>query len=131
LAIYCLVAVGEGFKTPMSKRFTPVARKLRRNKTDAEALLWSRLRNRQLENAKFRFQAPFDDYVADFLCHSASLIIELDGSQHAESPQDKNRDAVMEIAGYRVIRFWNSEIFDNLEGVLEEIRQAVLASKED
>ena len=113
----------------MKKRLTPVARKLRRNKTDAEALLWSRLRNRQIENAKFRFQAPFDNYVADFLCHSASLIIELDGSQHADSPQDKIRDAVMEIGGYRVIRFWNSEIFDNLEGVLEEIRQAVLGEQ--
>ena len=85
----------------MQKRLTPVARKLRRDKTDAEALLWSRLRNRQLENAKFRFQAPFDD---------------------------KDRDAVMEAAGYRVIRFWNSEVFGNLEGVLEEIRQAVLAN---
>ena len=121
--------MGEGFKPPMKKRLTPVARKLRRNKTDAEALLWSRLRNRQIENAKFRFQAPFDNYVADFLCHSASLIIELDGSQHADSPQDKIRDAVMEIGGYRVIRFWNSEIFDNLEGVLEEIRQAVLGEQ--
>ncbi len=115
----------------MTKRLTPVARKLQRSKTDAEALLWSRLRNRQLENAKFRFQTPFDDYVADFLCHSASLIIELDGSQHVDSRQDINRDALMEIAGYRVIRFWNSEAFENLEGVLEEIRQAVLAGKED
>ena len=123
--------MGEGFTPSMRKRLTPVARKLRRNKTDAEALLWSRLRNRQLENMKFRFQAPFDDYVADFLCHSASLIIELDGSQHADSGQDKNRDAVMEIAGYRVIRFWNSEVFENLEGVLEEIRQAVLANRAD
>ena len=123
--------MGEGFETAMNKRLTPVARKLRRNKTEAEGLLWSRLRNRQLENAKFRFQVPFDDYVADFVCHSASLIIELDGSQHADSISDQNRDAVMEIAGYRVIRFWNSEIFDNLEGVLEEIRQAVLANEAD
>ncbi|ATW04234.1 endonuclease domain-containing protein [Sphingopyxis sp. BSNA05] len=115
----------------MKKRLTPVARKLRRNRTDAEALLWSRLRNRQLENTKFRFQAPFDDYIADFLCHSASLIIELDGGQHVDSPEDKNRDAVMEIAGYRVIRFWNSEVFENLEGVLEEIRLAILEGKED
>ena len=128
MAIYCLVAVGEGLKPSMQKRLTPVARKLRRDKTDAEALLWSRLRNRQLENAKFRFQAPFDDYVADFLCHSARLIVELDGSQHADSALDKDRDAVMEAAGYRVIRFWNSEVFGNLEGVLEEIRQAVLAN---
>lgn len=121
--------MGEGLKPPMPKRLTPVARILRRNKTDAEALLWSRLRNRQLENSKFRFQVPFDDYVADFLCHSASLIVELDGSQHAGSALDKNRNAVMEIAGYRVIRFWNSEVFENLEGVLEEIRQAVLTPR--
>lgn len=121
--------MGEGFIPSMQKRLTPVARKLRRNKTDAEALLWSRLRNRQIENAKFRFQAPFDNYVADFLCHSASLIVELDGCQHADNAVDKNRDAVMEIAGYRVIRFWNSEVFENLEGVLEEIRQAVLTPK--
>ena len=126
MAIYCLVAVGEGLRKVMKKRLTPVARKLRRNKTEAEARLWSRLRNRQLENAKFRFQVPFDDYVADFVCHSASLIIELDGSQHADNASDKNRDAVMEIAGYRVIRFWNSDVFNNLEGVLEEIRRAVL-----
>ncbi len=115
----------------MQKRLTPVARKLRRNKTEAEALLWSRLRNRQLENAKFRFQVPFDDYVADFVCHSASLIIELDGSQHADSVTDQNRDAVMEIAGYRVIRFWNSDVFNNIDGVLEEIRQAVRANEGD
>jgi very-short-patch-repair endonuclease len=113
----------------MRKRLTPIARKLRRNKTDAEAMLWLHLRNRQLENAKFRFQVPFDDYVADFVCHSASLIIELDGSQHADSVSDQNRDAVMEIAGYRVIRFWNSDVFNNLDGVLEEIRQAVRANE--
>lgn len=115
----------------MKKRLTPVARKLRRNKTEAEALLWSRLRNRQLENAKFRFQVPFDDYVADFVCYSASLIIELDGSQHADSVTDQNRDAVMEMAGYRVIRFWNSDVFNNFDGVLEEIRQAVRANEGD
>jgi len=123
--------VGEGLGTSIRKRLTPVARKLRRNKTDAEAKVWSHLRNRQLENAKFRFQVPFDDYVADFVCHSASLIIELDGSQHADSVPDQDRDAVMEIAGYRVIRFWNSDVFNNLEGVLEEIRQAVLANEAD
>ncbi|MEH6829177.1 endonuclease domain-containing protein, partial [Parasphingorhabdus sp.] len=67
-------------------------------------------------------------YVADFVCHAASLIIELDGSQHADSVPDQDRDAVMEIAGYRVIRFWNSDVFNNLEGVLEEIRQAMLAN---
>jgi len=113
----------------MTKRLTPVSRKLRRNKTEEEALLWSRVRNRQIENAKFRFQVPFDDFVADFACHSASLIVELDGSQHADNSDDKNRDAILEIAGYRVLRFWNSEVFENLDGVLEEIRQAILAGR--
>ncbi len=112
----------------MNKRLTPVARNLRQNKTEAEALLWSRLRNRQLESAKFRFQVPFDDFVADFVGHSARLVVELDGSQHADNERDKCRDAVMESAGYRVMRFWNTELFENLDGVLEEIRQALRAN---
>ena len=111
------------------KRLTAVARKLRRKKTDAEALLWARLRNRQLENAKFRFQAPIEQYVTDFACHGAKLVVELDGSQHMGSSADRERDRVLETAGYRVLRFWNSDIFGNLDGVLEEIRQAVLNSK--
>lgn len=81
--------------------------------------------------AKFRFQVPFDDYIADFVYHSASLIIELDGGQHADNVSDQNSDAVMEIAGYRVIRFWNSDVFNNLDSVLEEIRQAVRVNEGD
>ena len=112
----------------MKKRLTPIARKLRKSQTDAEALLWSKVRNRQLEGAKFRRQVPFDNYVADFVCRSAQLIIELDGSQHVDNDADINRDAVMEIAGYRVIRYWNSDVFNNLDGVLEDIRQVVLSN---
>ncbi len=102
---------------------------MRRKKTDAEALLWSRLRNRQLENAKFRFQTPIGRYVTDFACHGAKLIVELDGSQHADDEADQERDRILENAGYRVLRFWNSDVFGNLDGVLEEIRLALLNSQ--
>ena len=81
-----------------------------------------------MENAKFRFQAPIDQYVTVFACHGAKLIVELDGSQHAGNQADRERYRVLESAGYRVLRFWNSDIFGNLDGVLEEIRQAVLDS---
>ncbi|MEE9433596.1 MAG: DUF559 domain-containing protein [Sphingorhabdus sp.] len=111
------------------KRLTPIARKLRQQQTEAEKLLWSRLRKRQLENAKFRRQMPIDNFVADFCCPKAKLIIELDGSQHSESPSNDERTRKLGDAGYIVLRYWNSEVFENLEGVLEGIRQALLTAK--
>jgi len=88
------------------KKLTPVARKLRRNSTDAEDRLWSNLRARQLENAKFVRQFPIGPHVADFACRDAHLAIELDGGQHgaaADAPRTQTIDAF----GYRIIRFWN------------------------
>ena len=96
------------------------ARSLRRNATDAEALLWSRLRNRQLYGAKFRRQVPLDRFIADFLCFDARLIVEVDGGQHSIET-DAARTAFLEAAGFRVIRFWNHEVLGNLNGVLETI----------
>ena len=108
-------------------RMTPIARRLRRNATDVEGALWQRLRNRQIEGAKFRRQVPIGRYVADFTCVEARLVIELDGGQHAERIQaDQERTTVIEANGYAVLRFWNSDVTDNLEGVLEEIRLAIL-----
>jgi BirA family biotin operon repressor/biotin-[acetyl-CoA-carboxylase] ligase len=105
------------------KRLTPVARKLRRDMTDAERLLWSRLRGCQL-GAKFVTQFPIGDAVADFACRSAKLVIELDGGQHALAPEaGAERTRIIELHGYRVIRFWNSDVTENLEGVLEVIAQ--------
>lgn len=101
------------------------ARTLRRGGTDAEKLLWSHLRNRQIEGAKFRRQVPVGRYIADFLCVEAMLIVEADGGQHSEEA-DAVRTAALEAAGYKVIRFWNYEILGNTEGVLEGIRQELL-----
>ena len=112
------------------KRLTPIARVLRRDRTEAEARLWRYLRNRQMEGAKFRFQAPVGPYVADFLCVEARLIVELDCGQHGvQVEKDAARTEALEAAGYTVIRFWNNEVLANTEGVLETIRLAVFNAK--
>jgi very-short-patch-repair endonuclease len=103
------------------KRLTPVARKLRRNRTDAESRLWYHLRGRRLEGFKFRTQFPIGDYVADFCCEEARLVVELDGSQHADSETDPIRSAALEAAGYQILRFWNNDVFQNTDGVLQMI----------
>lgn len=111
------------------KRLTPVARRLRRASTEAEARLWSRLRSRQIEGAKFVRQFPIGPHIADFACRDAGLAIELDGGQHAESPTDSARTTLIEAHGYTVIRFWNHDVLANTEGVLEEIRQALMIAR--
>ena len=111
------------------KILTPVARKLRRGATEAEALLWQRLRARQIEGAKFVRQAPIDRYVADFACRGAMLVIELDGGQHAENEADVTRTAVLENFGFKVIRFLNNDVLENMEGVLEAIRAELLNAR--
>lgn len=107
------------------KRLTPVARKLRRNRTDAEDRLWQVLRNRQIDDAKFVFQHPIGPHVADFACRAVRLVIELDGGQHAVGVTDADRTRSIEAHGYTVIRFWNNDVLENLEGVVEEIRSAL------
>ncbi len=103
-----------------------VARKLRGHSTDAERLLWSKLRVRQLSGWKFRRQVPLGRYVVDFLCEEAKLIVELDGGQHADQiEQDAERTAWLQSEGYRVIRFWNNEVMANIEGVLLTLTPAL------
>ena len=104
------------------------ARDLRRNATDAEALLWSKLRNRQLCSAKFRRQVVIAPYIADFICFDARLIIEVDGGQHSEET-DASRTAFLETQGFKVIRFWNHEVLTNIEGVLETIHREIGLSR--
>jgi very-short-patch-repair endonuclease len=101
----------------------PFARRLRRNQTDAERVLWFRLRDRRLDGLKFKRQVPIDKYVVDFCCAEARLIIELDGGQHA-TRDETNRSAVLEAMGYLVLRFWNNDVLQNTDGVLEEILSA-------
>ncbi len=105
------------------------AQSLRREHTDAEGLLWSRLRDKQLGSHKFRRQQPIGPYITDFACMSEKLLIELDGGGHAEQQaEDSERDEFLRRKGYRVLRFWNTEVFENLSGVLERVR-GVLADR--
>ena len=102
------------------------ARALRREHTDAEGLLWSRLRDRGLDGHKFRRQQPIGPYIADFACMTEKLLIELDGGGHAEQKtKDRRREEYLRRSGYRVLRFWNTEVFENLSGVLERVREAL------
>jgi primosomal protein N' (replication factor Y) len=110
--------------TSETQRRLYFARALRNNPTPAEEMLWqalSRLRPR------FTRQLRLDPFVTDFACRRARLIVEADGSQHAESKADDARTALLEAEGWRVIRFWNSEITDNVDGVVEAIIAAVAA----
>ncbi|MBI2443278.1 MAG: endonuclease domain-containing protein [Candidatus Levybacteria bacterium] len=104
------------------------SRSLRKNQTYAELLLWQRLRNRQLENIKFRRQQVIGSFIVDFVSYEKMLIIELDGGQHNElyaREKDKARTKWLESQGYRIIRFWDNEVIKNLQDVMEQIRLAV------
>ena len=103
-----------------------VARALRRNPTDAEQRLWSRLRRRQLDGWRFRRQAPLGPYVVDFACPAARLVIEVDGDQHSwRAEQDAARTSWPEANGFQVLRFWNDEVLASTDGVLQTIRRAL------
>src|SRR5262245_19988743 len=97
-----------------------LSRNLRLNQTDVERFLWTRLRNRRLAGAKFRRQQVIGHYIVDFICLEMKLIVELDGSQHAQNLMyDNQRTASLKSRGFRVIRFGDNEVLSNLDGVLE------------
>jgi very-short-patch-repair endonuclease len=105
------------------------ARSLRRNSTDLERILWSELRGNRLNGASFRRQVPIERYIADFVCHAAKLVIELDGGQHFSDEgerADQRRSAVIEAKGFRVLRFSNFDVMTNRAGVLETIATVVV-----
>ena len=102
------------------------ARELRQTLTDAEKLLWRRLRLKQIEGQKFRRQAPIGNYIVDFVCFEKRLIVELDGGQHAEQTEyDEARDRWLESQGFRVIRVWNDQVMRETEAVMEMIFNTV------
>jgi very-short-patch-repair endonuclease len=101
------------------------AQRLRRALTDAERKLWSVLRSRQLQGAKFRRQQPIGPFIADFVCQQERLIIEADGGQHADNGADARRTAFLESKGYRILRFWNNDILNNVDGVAQVIADAL------
>ena len=112
-----------------SKEKLTLARNLRKNQTPQEIILWSRLRGRKFKNLKFRRQHPFGGYVVDFICLEEKIVIELDGWQHKIEDNkiyDKNRTEFLEENGYRVLRFWNNEVNNNLDGVLLKIEESLI-----
>ncbi|WP_372731649.1 endonuclease domain-containing protein [Novosphingobium sp.] len=99
------------------KRLTPLARKLRKDPTEAEKRMWSRLRGEQL-GVKFTRQFPIGNAIVDFACRRLKLVVELDGGQHADSSNDEARTRMIEAHGYHVVRYWNNDVLANTDGVL-------------
>ena len=98
------------------------AKELRLRPTDAERLLWRRICFRQLKGLKFRRQVPVGPFIVDFLCLEANLVIEVDGGQHMKAAgYDRNRTSYLQERGFRVIRFWNGEVLQRTDEVVEEI----------
>ncbi len=104
------------------------SRALRKAMTPIEWRLWYQINRRQLNGVKFRRQAPIGPYIVDFVSHEAKLVIELDGDSHGDAraaEHDEHRTRFLEGRGFRVIRFWNSDVYSNLDGVMRELRAAV------
>jgi very-short-patch-repair endonuclease len=104
------------------------ARTLRKNQTEAEKRLWRYLRLMKADGLHFRRQTPMGNYIADFCCHSARMIIEVDGGQHNEAAgisRDVERTAWLQSQGYHVLRFWNNDVLGNIDGVMQTITRAL------
>ena len=120
-------------KKPIDSFRRATARRLRLNATSAEVMLWRHLRRIETSGTHFRRQVPIGPYVADFACMASRLLIELDGSQHGlalNKAKDDERSRWLESEGYRVIRFWNNDITENLDGVLDTIHAAIYGSRD-
>ncbi len=105
------------------------AQNLRRNQTDTERKLWTHLRASRFKQFKFRRQHPIGPFIADFCCPSRGLVIELDGGQHdSGAPRDAQRTHLIEAQGYRVIRFWDSEVTEEMESLLARVLEALQRS---
>jgi very-short-patch-repair endonuclease len=119
-------ATGEGFAPqapshrPVAKRIRSFAKKMRHEPTDAELAMWRLLRHRRLAKYKFRRQVPFQNYILDFVCFEKRVVIEIDGSQHAESARDTMRDSILVAEGFRIERYWNNDVLQRPSTVLEE-----------
>lgn len=119
---------GKNMRQGLTSKKVVLMRDLRTKATPQEIILWSRLKGRKFKNLKFRRQHLFGKYVADFVCLERKLIIEIDGSQHKEDNQikhDEERSIFLESLGFRILRFWNNEVDNNLEGVFLKIEAFV------
>jgi very-short-patch-repair endonuclease len=120
----------EGFKMPLSYKHNLklIGRKLRSNQTDAERLLWSKIRKKQMGNFQFNRQKPIGNYIVDFYCDKAKLVVEIDGGQHYEYQnilEDKKREEYLIKSGLKTIRFTNLEVLKNIENVVDKIYQEI------
>lgn len=112
----------------ISRKTRVRAKSLRRNATDAERILWSALRAHRLRGSSFRRQVPIGSYIADFVCHTAKLVIEIDGGQHFSTEgerHDARRSTYFASKGFRVLRFSNLDIMTNRDGVIEAIASQI------
>lgn len=121
---------GWGSEVQLHKRTTPKifgrAKQLHRNVTEAEAKLWKHLRAHRMGDVHFRNQHAIANYIVDFCSPRRKLIIELDGSQHLEQEEyDEERTKYLESLGYKVVRFWNNEVTNNIDGVILAIIHAM------
>lgn len=106
----------------MNSNIHKLAKNLRINHTDAERLLWGHLRTRRLDGLKFRRQQPIGNYIVDFVCFEKKIVIEVDGGQHSwEKGRDETRDKWLSKEGFKVLRFWNNEVLNNIDGILEVV----------
>ncbi|MGY3078385.1 very-short-patch-repair endonuclease [Bradyrhizobium sp. LM6.10] len=106
---------------PTARHLRQFAKSMRHEPTDAEAAMWRLLRDRRLSAYKFRRQAPIENYILDFVCFEKRLVIEIDGSQHAESGSDAARDAALSAEGFVIARYWNNDVLQQPASVLEDI----------
>ena len=109
---------------PFNKKLKTLARQLRKNMTEAESFLWQRIRRKQLKGCQFYRQKNIGNYIVDFYCPSAKVIVELDGGQHYRQEgisRDQARDEYLKSLGFTILRFSDREVFKNIDGVLERI----------
>ena len=116
--------MNKNIKPPLPSSILAIARKLRKQSTDAELRLWYYLRAKRTLSLKWRRQHPIPPYVADFYCHKAKLVVEIDGGQH-EVDMDSRRTAYIRSQGIEVIRFWNHDVLSKTEAVMDEILRVV------
>ena len=120
--------IEEDFMLPYNGNLKQLSRELRKNMTDAERHLWAKIRMKQLKGNQFYRQKPIGDYIVDFFCPRAKLVIEIDGSQHHTDEMteyDRIRDEYMSSLGLRVLRFTNTEVLTHIDGVVENIEEEI------
>ena len=111
----------KGYKRPTAR-----SRELRLNATEAERKLWAQLSARKIASVRFNRQFPIGHFICDFVSRTAKLVIEVDGGQHAvDVEKDQARTSYLEAQGYRVIRFWNNDVLERIEGVIGEIERVL------